>query len=208
MKQIAEEARTTATGIDLEILNYVLNWLDRPRSDTDSVYLLSFSEAHNLLSQWRGFTTYGQGVCLSIDSGVLVNRMQAQGWTFQNCRYSHISQLTWAEAILSSFRREAATYCADGDKDRKPGIDPIFQKCLSNLLQVAATIKNERFIEEREVRFISPMINITDACVASGTSGQMASAEMRDFDLLQAACRESEVHEQTRISAIHGGTED
>jgi hypothetical protein len=45
-------------------------------------------------------------------------------------------------------------------------------------------------------------------CVASGTSGQMASAEMRDFDLLQAACRESEVHEQTRISAIHGGTED
>ncbi len=185
-RQIAEEAQTTAKGIDLEVLNYVIDWLDKPRSETQSVYLVSFSEAQNQLSQWRGYTTYGQGVCISIDSGVLVNRMQAQGWTVQNCRYSQTSQLTWADAILSRFRREAATYCGGSDKDRRPGIDTIFQNCLTGLLQVAATIKNDGFIEEREVRFISPMINITDprVCYRPGKTTRIPYVE---FDLSDAA---------------------
>ncbi|MFZ1013297.1 MAG: DUF2971 domain-containing protein, partial [Terracidiphilus sp.] len=111
MRQIAEEARRTAKGIDSEILDYIIEWLGKPLSEGAAVYVLSFSEAHNQLSQWRGYTSYGQGVCLSIDSGQLVKRMQAQGWTFQNCRYSQASQLAWADAILSRFRREAATNC-------------------------------------------------------------------------------------------------
>jgi hypothetical protein len=44
-------------------------------------------------------------------------------------------------------------------------------------------------------------------CVASATSGQMASAKMRDFELLRAPRRRSEVDEQTRTSTIYGGTE-
>jgi hypothetical protein len=44
-------------------------------------------------------------------------------------------------------------------------------------------------------------------CVASSTSGQKGLAEMRDFDLLWRSRRRSEVHEQTRTSAIYGGTE-
>src|ERR1035438_1564056 len=44
-------------------------------------------------------------------------------------------------------------------------------------------------------------------CVASATSGQKASAKMRDFDLLRAPRRWSEVDEQTRTSTIYGGTE-
>jgi hypothetical protein len=31
---------------------------------------------------------------------------------------------------------------------------------------------------------------------------------MRDFELLQAPCRRSEVNEQTRVSAVYGGTEN
>ncbi len=166
IRQIAQQARAKAYGVDQEIFNYVLNWLDNQRSDTDSVYLISFSEAANQLSQWRSYTRYGRGVCLSIEVGVLVNRMQAQGWTFQNCRYNRKSQFAWANAILSRFRREAAAYCADSKDDPKFGIAVIFQRCLSDLLQVAATIKNEAFIEECEVRFISPRINITDSRVS------------------------------------------
>ena len=44
-------------------------------------------------------------------------------------------------------------------------------------------------------------------CVASATSGQNVSEEMRDFDRLQVACRGSEVYEQERTSAVHGGAE-
>ncbi|HUK35805.1 MAG TPA: DUF2971 domain-containing protein, partial [Vicinamibacterales bacterium] len=144
-------------------------WLDSPSSQSASVYVLSFSKDHNKLSQWRGFTTYGQGVCLSINSVLLVKRMQAQGWAFQNCRYTQASQLTWADAILSRMRREAATYYSDIDEDKKKGFDTVLQRVLPELLQVAATIKHDAFVDESEVRFISPMIDITDNRVSYRT---------------------------------------
>jgi hypothetical protein len=109
MRQVAEEARETASGIDAEILTHLVDWLDGPKAETASVYVLSFSKDHNRLSQWRGFTTYGEGVCISFSSALLIRTMQAQGWTFQNCRYNQASQLTWADAILSRIRRVAAT---------------------------------------------------------------------------------------------------
>jgi DUF2971 family protein len=166
MRQIAEEARRTAKGIDSEILDYIVEWLGKPLSESAAVYVLSFSEAHNQLSQWRGYTSYGQGVCLSIDSGLLVRRMQAQGWTFQNCRYGQASQLAWADAILSRFRREAATSCVGLDKGKRCDFGTVFQSCLSDLLQVSATIKHDGFAEEREVRFISPMIDAQNSSVS------------------------------------------
>ncbi|HEY3656317.1 MAG TPA: acetate--CoA ligase family protein [Steroidobacteraceae bacterium] len=44
-------------------------------------------------------------------------------------------------------------------------------------------------------------------CVASATSGQKASAKMRDFELLRTPRRRSEVNEQTRTSTIYGRAE-
>jgi hypothetical protein len=44
-------------------------------------------------------------------------------------------------------------------------------------------------------------------CVASATSGQNASVEMRDFELLWTSRRRSEVDEQTRTSTIYGRAE-
>jgi hypothetical protein len=162
MRQVAQEARDAATGTDAEFLTYFTGWLDRRVFENASVYILCFSEARNQLSQWRGYTQHGRGICLSIDSGLLVQRMQAQGWTFQNCRYNRDSQLTWAEAILSRMRREAATGSEGLEGDKKRVFDLVFQNSLSDLLQVAATIKNDGFAEEREVRFISAMINAGD----------------------------------------------
>jgi site-specific recombinase XerD len=45
------------------------------------------------------------------------------------------------------------------------------------------------------------------SCVASATSGQKASVEMRDFDLLRVPRRRSEVNEQTRALTIYGRAE-
>jgi hypothetical protein len=162
MRRVAEDARKTAAGIDAEFLAHFIGWLDGRVFESASVYVLCFSEARNQLSQWRGYTQHGRGVCISIDSGLLVQRMQAQGWTFQNCRYNRDSQLTWAEAILSRMRREAGASCEGLEGDKKKGFDAVLQNCLSDLLQVAATIKNDGFTEEREVRFISAMINAGD----------------------------------------------
>ncbi len=162
MQRLAEEARTATHDIDIEVLSYFLEWLNKPRPGAESVYVLSFSEARNSLNQWREYTKYGQGICLSIQSAVLIERMQAQGWESQNCRYGQKSQLTWADAILSRFRREAATYCAGVGKENKTHFDAVLQNCLPALYQVAATIKHHAFESEREHRFISPIIKCDD----------------------------------------------
>lgn len=161
MRQIADEARKTANGTDAEFLTFFLDWLNGRVFESASVYVLCFSEAHDQLSQWRGYTAHGRGICLSIDTSLLVKRMQALGWTFQPCRYNRTSQLTWAEAILSRLRREAASNLPNID-NKTERFDTVINKNLSDLLQVAATIKNEAFAEEREVRFISPIISIAD----------------------------------------------
>ena len=62
-------------------------------------------------------------------------------------------------------RREAAVDCASTE-DKEKCFDAILQNCLSDLLQVAATIKNEAFAEEREVRFISPITDVGDERIA------------------------------------------
>lgn len=165
MREIASEARKTAEGIDAEFLTFFLEWLDSRMFESASVYVLCFSEAHNQLSQWRGYTAHGRGICLSIDSTLLVKRMQALGWTFQPCRYNKTSQLTWAESILSRLRREAASN-RPKIKNKIDRFDAVINSSLSDLLQVAATIKNGAFSEEREVRFISPMISIADQRVS------------------------------------------
>jgi hypothetical protein len=169
IRQVAEEARATSIGIDLEILTYLIEWLGGLTSESESVYVLSMSKDHNKLSQWKGFTTYGQGVCLSIDSMLLVRRMQVQGWTFQNCRYNPMSQFAWADAILSRIRREAATNYSGIEKEKKQIFDSVLQNSLPELLQVAAIMKHGAFVDESEVRFISPMININDPRVAFRT---------------------------------------
>jgi hypothetical protein len=159
-----------------------------------SVYVLSFSEAQNQLSQWRGYTQHGRGVCLSINSHLLVERMQRYGWTFQHCRYNKVSQRTWAEAILSRMRREAGFRYATVGGDKNRVFAAVLNNCLSSLLQVAATIKNESFFEEREVRFITPMINLSDERVRY-RAGRTTRIPYVEFPL-------ADEHEQLAIQEI------
>jgi hypothetical protein len=158
MRTLATTAAKTSKGTDAEFLRNFLDWLDQRDSQGPAVYVLCFSEAHDQLSQWRGYTPHGRGICLGLKASNLVYRMQAQGWTFQSCRYEQESQLAWAESILARMRRESAV------ASEAPGADPtqifgaVLNRSLPDLLQVAATIKNEAFREEKEVRFISPVI--------------------------------------------------
>ena len=56
-------------------------------------------------------------------------------------------------------------------------------------------------------RAIEVLNKYTHVCVASATSGQNARWKMRDFDLLRAPRRRSEVDDETRTSTIYGRAE-
>jgi DNA primase len=83
------------------------------------------------------------------------------------------------------------------------------------LLDQAITYYQERLKQTPEALAYLARRGLDDAqlierhrlCVASATSGQKASAKMRDFELLRTLRRRSEVDEQTRTSTIYCRTE-
>jgi len=80
IRNLAQEELKSSSGTDREFLSYFLWWVEnRYVLGAGSVYVLCFSEACNQLSQWRGYTPHGRGVCLGIDIRILVQRMQLMG---------------------------------------------------------------------------------------------------------------------------------
>jgi hypothetical protein len=156
MRVLVSEALVEAEGVDKEFLAFLTPWLRIDFLQAPSVYVLCFSQSQNDLSQWRGYTPHGKGVCLGFDAGLLVRRMQKLGWQFQAVRYERESQLAYANAILTRMRREARAEHA-GDR-RFAHFDLVVQRALRELLQVAAMIKHGSFHHEKEVRFMSPPI--------------------------------------------------
>jgi hypothetical protein len=163
MSEVAKEALGSASGTDAQFLDYFLHWNDGPAFGDVAVYVLCFTDAHDSHDHWSRFTKDGNGACLSLDSTMLVARMQAQGWTFQNPRYGLPSQLAWAEAILSRMRTLASVKLGSTDDSRIARFNEVLNITMPDFLQVAATIKESAFSLERETRFISPMIRTGDS---------------------------------------------
>ena len=59
------------------------------------------------------------------------------------------------------------------EESKNARFNAVLQNSMSDLLQVAATIKNEAFAEEREVRLISPMINAGDERIQYRAGGKV-----------------------------------
>jgi len=52
--------------------------------------------------------------------------------------------------------------CTGVEREKEQCLNEVVINCLSDLLQVAAKIKNDAFSAGHELRFISPMINVGD----------------------------------------------
>ena len=163
----AIRAKQQAAGIDEEFLEFFLDVVrTKLLVEVNPVFVLCFSEVRNQLSQWRSYSQHGRGVCIAFDAKLLVERMQALGWTFQPCRYGIESQRTYVEAILSRLRREATENPPPSAADRSAHFRAVCERCMPAVLQVVTYAKHKAFAEEREWRFISPPIDSADPRVA------------------------------------------
>jgi hypothetical protein len=71
-------------------------WLSRIRQGIDdifrSIYVVSFSKAPDLLSQWRAYCPGGSGVALGFDSRAVQNAAKRQRFEFVRCLYRESDQ--------------------------------------------------------------------------------------------------------------------
>ena len=58
----------------------------------DNLFITSFSEKPDLLSQWRGYCPPGAGVCIGLDSDALRAFCQVNGYSLNKCIYEEFNQ--------------------------------------------------------------------------------------------------------------------
>ena len=135
------------------------------REPTAFIYVASFSQVDDDLSQWRAYGKPGNSYCLGFEGPAILNAAEDTGWRLAQCVYTLEEQRTTVrealEAVCAAFE--------GGDQSAVPmappvftgGLDPIdvlyIQKYFLALLEVAPRVKNIAFQDEEEWRLISPL---------------------------------------------------
>lgn len=115
---------------------------------TKTVYVCSFSEEKDLLSQWRSYCPGGIGFSLGFDPEKLALLLEAEGYYIAPCIYDQQIHIQIISELLDS---TIAAY-----EERNPNNAGYVQnQFVWRLLELAAFLKHSTFSEEREWRVIS-----------------------------------------------------
>jgi Protein of unknown function (DUF2971) len=137
-------------------LKQLHEWLELSFLLEHLLFTCSFTEAGNLLSQWRAYCPPSAGVSIGFDPDSLLQAADGQGFQLVQCIYDRGQQSSlveeWIDLVLVT----------KDDKEEPPTkADPSqsyhahFRSHEERFLQVAARMKHAGFSEEQEWRLIS-----------------------------------------------------
>ena len=145
-----------AAGKLLEQLN---QYLHPANFKQDLMFVVSFTECDDDLSQWRGYCKTGTGVCAGFESEHLSHQANAQTFLIGRCIYELAQQQEIITFVLDSILKSAAANpTAESNKaDPSQTFFDFFRQFQIPLLLTAALLKHRAFINEREWRLVSPI---------------------------------------------------
>ena len=159
-----------------EVLTQLRRWLLERGVGRHQLFLCSFTEEGNLLSQWRGYTPHGLGVSLGFPASLIVRLAAAQDYRLVKCVYDAERQHRLIASLIEAVR---TTPGAGG----KSGYYPVFDTFIDDLLLLSAVLKHGSFREEREWRVISPVCeDLSDPAVRYRV-GRFTLIPYRDFSI-------------------------
>jgi len=147
-------------------------------SPTD-LYVTSFSEKGDLLSQWRGYCPAGAGICLGFDFGHLKDFCQDRGYRLEKCIYTHNKQFLQVKSlVIKSLERFPKLHLSRAEFDllspkeqveaelayryqtseggaNQPEADAAVGQLCAEIGELAPLFKNEGFHEEAEWRILA-----------------------------------------------------
>lgn len=144
----------------------------------DDLYVASFSEKADLLSQWRGYCPAGAGLCLGFGFDHLRDFCQARGYRLEQCIYEHSQQIQHVETLVTQClerfpkpalaRSDYENLDSKGQVDAeidyrlrtsegpdKPQADAAVEWLCVEISELAPLFKNEGFHEESEWRIVA-----------------------------------------------------
>ena len=133
------------------------------------VFVVSFSEHGDLLSQWRAYCPAGRGVSIGLRQKDLHVAAAARGFRLVRCKYALISQRDAASRIVRTWTNELDSICSPSivsshavgadtdpefDIDREYTGDDLVRMFAIEFANVGPQMKDPAFAEEREWRLV------------------------------------------------------
>lgn len=178
-----------APAHESEVLTQLRHWLTERGLSRHQLFLCSFTEEGNLLSQWRGYTPHGLGVSLGFPAADIVRLARAQNYRLVKCVYDPAQQRVMIGRIIEAMFAAAR----EGEPVMRhaptPQYYPVFERYTDDLLLLSAVLKHWSFREEREWRVISPVfLDLADRSVKYRI-GRFTLIPYREFSLASAPGR-------------------
>lgn len=184
-----------APPYEAEVLMQLRHWLIDRGLNRHQLFLCSFTEEGNLLSQWRGYTPHGLGVSLGFPAADIVQLAAAQGYRLVKCVYDADRQRQLIGRIIDAMFTQAGQWGAALERAPKPQYYPLFEKFTDELLLLSAVLKHWSFREEREWRVISPVFrDLADADVKYRI-GRFTLIPYREFSITVGRGRPIDIDE-------------
>lgn len=121
---------------------------------TWNVYTVSFSTHQDDLSQWRAYSRPA-GVALGFDTGTLQALAQVHGYRLHRCIYDEAEKVEILEISLKKYFEILWNTDTEGAQESEELVQRTFYEFSQEFEWLAATFKDDAFIQEAEWRLIS-----------------------------------------------------
>ncbi len=147
--------------------------LDNIDDVASHIYVCSFSEDSDSLSQWRAYCPpSGGGYALGVPGSRLNELANEQGWMFVKCIYDSNTKVLVVKEIIDSMLSEYEAALKNQNSTETEIVERTALNFKLHLLTISGAIKNKAFEIESEWRLISPpSVNIDRIGFRQGKSG-------------------------------------
>ena len=117
------------------------------------IYVCSFSEKGDLLSQWRGYSRGDPACSIGCKFNVLAELASEKHFSLEKCIYEESEQ----ENDIRNITKHIFNAITEEDQNSRTHITDNLKLLIRNLFKLAPTIKDTAFKEEEEWRLISTL---------------------------------------------------
>lgn len=123
------------------------------------IYVCSFTEEGDQLSQWRGYCPNGNGFSLGFETSHLVDQMIKYSFGLSQCVYDKNEQVIIVKKIIDKSISALKSIVGDSNYIEEDAIigtlDKILPQIIGKLFIALTKLKHETFYEEKEWRFVA-----------------------------------------------------
>lgn len=121
------------------------------------IFVCSFTNQSDLLSQWRGYCTKGSGYSIGFKTSLLINSFHKKKYQLVKCIYEDEKKFEIIDELLQNSLDEIPQEEVNQSK-LMDFLNPTIQSLIQNFFQLAPMFKDSSFYEEKEWRLVSPAI--------------------------------------------------